>query len=261
MTIPLVTPDELFRFFLLLVRVSAVILTFPLLNSRALPSPFKIVFVVILSMSLYPVVRTQNLLIPQGPIHLGLFVLGEMLVGMLVGFIGQIVFAGLQLGGTLMDTQMGLSLANILDPQNGAQITIIANLQYLMGTLLFLSIQGHHVLIAAMAESLHTIPLLDFNVPISVGRLLVTLMGKAFVMAIRIAAPVIVTLLLTKFAMGIIARMVPQMNIFILSFPLNLGIGLLFLGLALPYVIWGIREWFGEMHRNLFLIIRLMAGG
>jgi flagellar biosynthetic protein FliR len=117
------------------------------------------------------------------------------------------------------------------------------------------------MLILAMAESLHTVPLMDFSIPTSVGRFVVTLLGKTFVMAIRIAAPILVALLLTNIALGIIARMVPQMNIFFLSMPVNLGIGLLILSLALPYLSWGMRQWLGHLGRDLFLLIRLLAGG
>ena len=261
MIIPLFTVDEIFRFFLLLVRISAVILTFPVLNSRVIPSQVKIILIVMLSFSLYPAIHAHNLLFPNTLIHLGFYILGEMFIGMLVGFTGQIIFTGLQLAGTLMDNQMGLSMANTVDPQNGHQITITSNFQYIMGILIFLAVNGHHALITVMAESLHSIPLLQFNISMNVGKLLVILMGKAFVMAIRIAAPVIVTILLTNIAMGIIARTVPQMNIFILSFPMNLGIGTLVLTLALPYILWSMRNLFSQMNRDLFMMIHLIAGG
>lgn len=235
--------------------------TFPFINSRAIPSQVKIIFIVILGIGLRPAVITHNLLIPNSPIQFVLYVIGEMFIGMLVGFTGQLIFAGLQLAGTLMDNQMGLSLANTIDPQNGYQIPITSNFQYIMGMLVFLSINGHHGLLTVMAESLHSIPLSHFNVSMHVGKLLMILMGKAFVMAVRIAAPMIVTLLLTNIAMGIIARTVPQLNIFILSLPMNLGIGLLLLTLALPYVLWSMRNWFSHLDRDLLMMIRLMSGG
>ncbi len=115
MTIPFFAPEEIFRFFLLLAPISAVLLTSPFLNSQAVPSHLKILFIVLLSFTLYPILRVQQVLMPQGPVHLGLLLLGESLIG----FTGQILFAALQLGGTLRETQMGLRLANKIDPNNG----------------------------------------------------------------------------------------------------------------------------------------------
>ncbi len=117
------------------------------------------------------------------------------------------------------------------------------------------------MLILAMAESLHTVPLMDFRIRTGTGRFVVTLIGKTFVMAIRIAAPILVTLLLTNIVLGIIVRMVLQMNIFILSMPVNLGIGLLLVSLALPCLSWAMRQWLGHIGRHLFLLRRLLAGG
>jgi flagellar biosynthetic protein FliR len=261
MTFPVFTLEELFRFLFLLVRLSAMVLTFPLLSSRMIPAHLKIVCIVVLSLSLYPAVRTQNIRLPQGPIHLGLLLLGELFIGMIIGFVAQVLFASIQLGGTLMNRQMGLSMANILDPNNGQQTPIVANFQYILAILLFFSMQMHHWFIYAMAESLHAIPLLEFTVSKTVLNPLVILLDKAFMMAINIAAPVIVTLLLANIALGIMARLVPQMNIFILSFSVNFGIGLVALGLALPYLLGSFRGWFEHLGRELFLVVRLLGRG
>jgi flagellar biosynthetic protein FliR len=261
MTFPIFTLDELFRFLFLLVRLSAIVLTLPFLSAQSIPAQLKIVFIVVLSVSLYPAVRTQPLPMPQGPAHLGLLLLGELFIGMVVGFVVQVLFAGIQFGGTLMNNQMGLSMANILDPQNGQQTPIIANFQYILAVLLFFSMQAHHWFIYTMAESLHAIPLLNFAVPKTIISPLVMVLSKAFIMAIKIAAPVIVTLLLTNIAMGIVARLVPQMNILVMSFPVNFGVGLAVLGLALPYFLRGFRLLFGQLGQELFQVLRLLGGG
>jgi flagellar biosynthetic protein FliR len=261
MTFPVFTLDELFRFLFLVVRVSGMFLAFPFLSSRVVPAHLKIVCVISLSISLYPAVRAQPIHLPQGPTHLGLLVLGELFIGMIIGFVAQVLFAGVQLGGTLMNQQMGLSMAHIFDPNHGQQTPIIANFQYILAVLLFFSVQGHHWFIYTLAESLHAIPLEGITVPRTIVEPVVELLSRAFVMAVKIAAPVTVALLLANIAMGIVARLVPQMNIFMLSFPLNLGIGLVILGLALPYVLGGFRLWFRRLGDDLFFVLQLLGGG
>jgi flagellar biosynthetic protein FliR len=261
MTVSIFTLADGLRFLFLMLRLSAMVLTLPFLSFRMVPAHLKIVFIVILSLSLYPAVHTQNISLPQGPMHFGMLVLGELFLGMLIGFVVQLLFAGIQLGGMLMNQQMGLSMANILDPQNGQQTPIIANFQYILAVLLFFSLEAHHWYIYTMAESLHAIPLLDFIVPRNTIRPLMELVAKAFIMAIKLAAPVIVTLLLANIAMGIVARLVPQMNVFILSFPVNFGVGLMILALAIPYFVTGFRQLFTNLGQDLLLMVRLFGGG
>ncbi len=260
MSFPLLPLAEVLRLMLLLVRLSAMVMTLPFFSSRAVPGHLKLVFIGALGLSLYPLARTQTLVLPRGFLHLGLLLLGELLIGMLIGFVAQVMFAGVQLGGALMDQQMGLNLANLLDPQHGQQITIIANFQYVLVIFLFFATQAHHWFILAMAESLHAIPLLGFTLSQTVLQPLVALLGKAFVMAIQIAAPVMVTLLLANMGMGIVSRLVPQMNIFILSLPVNLGVGLVVLSVSLPYLLGRFRGLLGQLGRDLLLLIRLLGG-
>lgn len=261
MTLSLFALDDVLRFWFLLVRLSAMVLTLPVLSFRIVPSHLKIVLVIALSVSLYPAVRTQHMPVLQGPLHLGMLILGELCLGMLVGFLVQVVFAGIQLGGMLMNQQMGLSMANILDPQNGQQTSIIENFQYVLAILLFFSVSAHHWFLYTMAESLHAMPLLGFRVPGDLARPLVALLGQAFIHAVKLAAPVMVALLLVNVAMGIVARLVPQMNVFTLSFPVNLGVGLIVFALALPFLMADMRQIYMQMGRDLMGFITMLGGG
>jgi flagellar biosynthetic protein FliR len=175
--------------------------------------------------------------------------------------VAQVLFTGIQFGGEIINQQMGLSLANIFDPENGQQNSIVTNFQYILAVLIFFSANAHHWFIYAMAESLHTVPLLGFTLTQSVVMSLVTLLGNACIMAIKIAAPVMATLFLTTLAMGLVARLVPQMNIFMLSLPATLGVGLLVLGWALPYFLGGLRMLFEQLGRDFLLVIRLLGKG
>jgi flagellar biosynthesis protein FliR len=165
MTLTLLNLEELWRFLFLTVRLSALMFALPFFSSRAIPAPLKVVCIVTLSVSFYPIVQRQPVPIPFGPVHLGLLICGELLVGLLIGFVAQVLFASIQLGGELINQQMGLSLASILDPQNGQQSSIISNFQHILAFLMFFTMHAHHWVIQAMAESLHAIPLLGSTLP------------------------------------------------------------------------------------------------
>jgi flagellar biosynthetic protein FliR len=261
MTLTLLSLEELLRFLFLTVRLSALMFALPIFSSRAIPAPLKVVCIVTLSVSFYPIVQRQSIPLPFGPVHLGLLILGELLVGLLIGFVAQVLFASIQLGGELLNQQMGLSLASILDPQNGQQSSVISNFQYILAFLLFFTVSAHHWFIQAMAESLHAIPLLGSTLPTTVISFLLGLLSKAFVIAAQIAAPTMAALLLASVGMGIVARLVPQMNVFILSFPVTIGVGLIMLAGTLPYYTGSLRTLFGQLSSSMRTLIQLLAGG
>ena len=261
MTLTILSLEELLRFLLLMVRLSALIMALPLFSGRVIPAPIKVVCIVTLSVSFYPLVQQQPVSIPLGAVHLSLLILGELLVGVLIGFVAQMLFAGIQLSGEIMNQQMGLSFANILDPQNDQQISIVSNFQYILAVLLFFSMQAHHWFIQAMAESLHAIPLLGSTVPTTVGTFIVRIFSQAFVVAVQIAAPLLAALLLANIGLGIMARLVPQMNVFILSFPITIGVGMLILIGALPYYTGVLRSLFGQLSNSMRAVMQLLGGG
>jgi flagellar biosynthetic protein FliR len=261
MTLTILSLEELLRFLFLMVRLSALIMALPLFSGRVIPAPIKVVCIVTLSVSFYPLVQQQPVSIPLGAVHLGLLILGELLVGVLIGFVAQMLFAGIQLSGEIMNQQMGLSFANILDPQNDQQISIVSNFQYILAVLLFFSMHAHHWFIQAMAESLHAIPLLGSTVPTTVGTFIVRIFSQAFVVAVQLAAPLLAALLLANIGLGIMARLVPQMNVFILSFPITIGVGMLILIGALPYYTGVLRSLFGQLSHSMRAVMQLLGGG
>ena len=259
MTLSLLTPETLIVFLLLTIRLGAIVLSLPLLDSRNIPAQLKVMLILMLSVALYPLVQTQQVVIPQRLGHLGLVVVSEMLIGLTIGFVAQVLFAGIQLGGEIISQQMGLNFATIFDPQNAHQVSLIAHFQDVLAMLLFLSGSAHHWFIIAMAESLQSIPLGALSTSGAVLPVILTLLGKACVIAIQLAAPVSIALLLATLVLGVIARLVPQLNVFMLSFPATLGLGLVMLALALPSVMGGIQLAFGQLGNDLVQVIRVLG--
>jgi flagellar biosynthesis protein FliR len=146
-----------------------------------------------------------------------------------------------QLAGTLMGFQMGFSMGRAIDPQDGSQNTTLSEFLYLFVFLLFLAIDGHHLFIAAIAKSFELVPPCTFAPKAAVAELLIQAGGELFLAALKISAPILIALLLSNLCMGILARTVPQLNILMMAFPLNISIGLILFGLTMsnltPYFI------------------------
>jgi flagellar biosynthetic protein FliR len=259
LTIPDLT--DLLRFLFVAVRLSAILLPLPFLGARMVPSQLKVIFVLVMSLSVYPAVQNQPVPIPLGPVHLGVLVCSELCLGLLIGFVALVLFSGIQLGGELMNQQMGLGIASLLNPESTEESTLITNFQYITAILVFFAGSGHHWFFHAMAESVQLVPLLHFSASPTLLTTFVALCGQASVAAVKIAAPLVITVLLTNIAMGVVARLVPQMNVFVLDFPLIFGVGLLALWCALPYVLGAFRTLFTQLGGNLLTMLRLLGGG
>jgi flagellar biosynthetic protein FliR len=259
MTLTLLTPATLIVFLLLTVRIGAIVLSLPLLGSRNLPAQLKILLILMLGVALYPLAQLQQVVIPQHLGHLALVVVSEMLIGLTIGLVAQFLFAGIQLGGELISQQMGLNIATIFDPHNAQQVSLVTHFQYVLAMLMFLSGSAHHWFIIAMAESLQSVPLASLGTSDAVLPVLLSLLGKACVIAIQLAAPVSIALLLATLALGVMARLVPQLNVFMLSFPATLGLGLVMLALVLPSVMGGIQLAFGQLGNDLVQVIRALG--
>ncbi len=150
-------------------------------------------------------------------------------------------------------------IVNVIDPQTSAQVSIIAQFQNIITLLIFLIIDAHYWFILSIAKSFELIPLLGFCFTDSLMESIIRLSCNMFDIAAKLAAPIIAALLFTSVALGLIARTVPQMNIFIVGFPLKIAIGLLGVGFSLPLLSYMLRNLFQEMGENIMVLLRLMA--
>ena len=194
-----------------------------------------------------------------GPVALALGLFREIILGAAIGLAVKIFFAAAQLAGQTVGYQMGMAIANVMDPATSAQVPILAQFNNLIAVLIFLVINAHHWFIRALAESFNRIPLGGFDFSPAVFEHLIRLSSTMFLVAVKIGAPVIVALLLTSVALGLVARTVPQMNIFMVAMPLKIVIGLVFLGICLPHMVSFLRQLFHHLYGSVLAILTLVA--
>jgi flagellar biosynthetic protein FliR len=258
---PLPGPSDVFLFALVLCRIGGLFAALPVFGGRRLPARIKIVAVLAITMVCLPVLQITPPPVPEDAFTLGLLVVRELLIGLTLAFITQIIFAAVELSGQIIGLQMGFSISSVIDPSMGNQMQIMSVMQSLLATLFFLSLNIHHVFIRAIVDSFTVIPLGSWKMSEALLHFLVKATTDVFILGIRLAAPVMVALLLTTVVLGIMARAFPQMNVFMVSFPLNIGLGFMVLGMTLLLFFHILEIAFGNLAGQVTTIFRLMVKG
>jgi flagellar biosynthetic protein FliR len=209
----------------------------------------------------FPTLSVSLPQVPTDAFSFALLVGSEVMIGLTLAFITQIVFAAVEFCGQIVGMQMGLTIASIMDPSLGTQTQIMSVISTLFATLLFLSLNIHHLFIRAIMDSFKVIPLGGWHLGGELINFLIMRTGDIFTIGVRLAAPVMVALLLTTIALGIMARAFPQMNIFMVSMPLNIGLGLTILGMTLTIYFHVLEVSFGHLSAQISALYRLMAKG
>lgn len=225
---------QIVAFMLVVSRLSGLFLLAPVFSSKMIPGRIKLMALLVLAVTMTPIVAASAHNLPVDGVGLTVMVAKETIIGLALGFAVSIVFSAVQVGASFIDTTMGFSMANIIDPLNNTQASVFGSFYSLVATLSFLAIEGHHWMIAGFARSF-TIISVDqmprFDRMLDNAQVIFV---QLFVMAFQIAAPVIVTLLVVDVVLGVVARVVPQMNVFFVGIPLKVGVGMLAIIVALP---------------------------
>lgn len=253
--------NQIGMFLLIFVRVSGIFTAAPVFGARNVPLLVKAGMALIFSLILLPLLSQHPPAMPGNFLVYFLFVIKEYLVGLIIGFIASLVFSSIQMAGFLIDTQIGFGMVNIMDPLFGQQVPLIGNFQYMLALLVFLATNGHHLFIMALVSSFQVVPVTQVVFHTTLAPLFVDLLIEFFIIAFKISLPVVVTLLLMDIGMGILARTMPQMNIFMIGMPAKIFVGLFMLSMALPFYILFIEVLFNGMYANLNQIIQQFAPG
>lgn len=214
-------------FLLILVRVTSFFVMMPLFSFRTIPTVHKIGLGFFLSWLIFYAISPPALEI-NGVYFL--LIIKEALVGLLIGFTAYMIFSAIQIAGGLIDFQMGFAIANVIDPQTGAQSPLMGQYLYTFALLFLLSFNGHHLLIDGIYNSYQFIPINQPWLPLgnsNVALYFVKSFSAMFVVAFQMSAPIVGCLFLVDVALGIVARTVPQLNIFVVGLPVKIIVSFL----------------------------------
>jgi flagellar biosynthetic protein FliR len=216
-------------------RIGGLVLAVPFFSSNLVPPRIKIVFVFALSWVCSPAVSPQLSFLDFNGVYI-VYMMQELLLGMLMGFVLQMVFQIFVLGGQIISMQAGLGFAVMIDPASRASVPLVSQLFLMMTTLIFLALNGHLAILDALISSFKQMPIGKTSIDSSMLWQVIIFSGWMFKQAVLISIPAILSLLIVSLAFGIMARAAPQLNIFSLGFPITLIMGMVIIKISLPSV-------------------------
>ena len=244
---------------LIFVRIVTTFYAAPVMGHTSIPTLAKIFLAILISYMVFLSIDRSAIKIEVSLWFLAANALKEILSGLLMGFMLHIVFHGISFAGSLIGFDLGVSMAETFNPMAETQGNVIGEVIYFATILLFFLIDGHHYLLRGLVYSFTVIPIGKFTINQPVFQLLINYSGLVFIIAVKIASPILVSFFLITIAEGIIARVIPQMQIFFVTQPLRIGIGLIFLSTLVPIYVYAIKGLLKGFEDNLFTLIKAMG--
>ncbi len=239
-------------------RVAALVTSIPVLSSRQIPPQYKVGLTAGIAILLFPLMEPSTPVLNVTMPGFALLIVNEVLLGLLLGLSARLIFTAVELGGNVIGTKMGFAAANVFDPQSQQQIALMSRFQNNLALLIFLALDAHHIFLRLIVDSYVLLPPGYLNFSGNATEFLMDLTGKMFILGVQFAAPVLAILIIASIVMGVMARVFPQLNVFMLSFPVNIGVAFLVIGLTLNLMVLLLRREFdfiGERFITFFNIL------
>lgn len=238
-----------------LARIMGVLASAPVFSNAAQPKRIRLVVGLVITIALVPVLPPMPTISPGSWVGLAVL-MQQTLIGVLLGFTLRIAFAAIDVAGELIGMQMSLSFAVFYDPQNAGQTPVLAEFLGLITTLIFLAMNGHLLTLSVLAESFKLLPVSATPLHAAGFAHLMAWSATMFSAGLLLALPLISALLIANLAMGVLARVAPQLNIFAVGFPVTLMSGFVVLMFSIPYFGAALENLFDHAFRSMAEILR-----
>lgn len=247
---------ELLAMALVLFRMIAFIIAMPVIGVAPIPIQIKVLFALSMTFIIFPVTDWKGLSVEISNADAAFLAAKEIAIGLIFGFLGRMFFMTLSMAGQLISISMGISNAQLFNPAFGESSTAFDQFFIILATLFFFSIQGHHLMISGLVETFNIIPIYQSSIDLSGFAALVPMSEKIIEISLKFASPILVTILFTNVAMGVVGRAVPQINILITSLPVNTLVGLFVLFVGVPVIVWQMQELMEVTLGSMFLFMK-----
>lgn len=245
---------NLYTFFFAFYRTLLLFFLFPLFGVTFFPTKLKIIISLVIALVLTPVLTFK--LPSLTDVNIVKILISDFIFIFLVSLIFRIILAGMQLGGELVGIQMGFGVSQTIDPVSGFSIPVISQFVYIIFLLLFFSFDFHHQLIYFLYQSFEKIPPGSFILKGEMGVFIIKKSKLIFELSIKFLAPLLVFMMLIYVSLAVIGRLIPQINIIFVAFPLITGLGILFFGLMLAILPRIMYPYFVDYFKSIFLFLR-----
>jgi flagellar biosynthetic protein FliR len=251
-------PEMLLMVFM---RISGFVFVAPVFGSRLVPALVRVWFSLFFALALVPVVGIEGGLPAFGSPAYFILAAREVLIGLLIGFVSTFFVHGVEFAGHMLGLQMGFAASTLFDPFSSNEVSVIGRFQGLLAVTLFLGMNGHHVLLSSLAASYRILAPSARSLAASGGKELILATANIFAVAVRISIPVLSALLMVEVGLALLAKTVPQMNIFVVGFPLKIAVGLTVLGVSIPYFAYILAKAVLGTNTDLRSVLGAVAGG
>ncbi|MDO4719291.1 MAG: flagellar biosynthetic protein FliR [Peptostreptococcaceae bacterium] len=247
-------------FMLILARMLGMFFIAPVFGRNSIPPAVKIGLSILFSYILLPAQFFQ-LNEELTTMKLSYLVVKELTIGLGLGFVAQVFFGIFLTAGAIMDLNIGFSMSRLYDPQTGSQVTVTSKLLDLFAYLVFFAVDGHHFLIKALLNSYLVLPIgSDFVVTDSYLRFFTKLITYLFTSAVTVGMPILISIFMANLLLAFMAKIMPQMNVFIVGMPLKIFLGFIILSVSLPFMTRLFKEIFYRMFQYIYLFTNMIKG-
>lgn len=249
-------------FLLIFCRITSFFVVAPVFSSRGVPNTFQIGLGFFISLIVFLSYGMSQTIVPNA--EYVLIVMREILIGLMMGFVVYLFFSAVQTAGSLMDMQIGLAMANVVDPHTGVSAPLLGNFKYMLMLVVFLMMNGHHYVLTGLMNSYQWMPLdnelFSRMVSGSLTDYLTRVFGNTFLLALQVAAPLVVAMFLTDLGLGFLTKTAPQFNVFVIGVPLKLILGLFLIVLLMPSLAFLFEKLFSIMFDSLEGLFGIVQG-
>lgn len=252
--------ESIEHFVLVFIRISAALAVLPVFRHRSVPATVKACLAIAMAFLITPAVPRATAPITGTIIDFAQMGIRETICGLLMGFAGQFIFYAVEICGRIIGLQSGLSIVATIDPNSELQSDVLTQMYEMLAILVFLSLDGHLMMLDAVRSSFDAVAIGGLAIDGKLAEWSIAQSGQVLANGIQLAAPMMVTLFLTDVALGILTRVAPTMNVFVLGFPLKVGITLMFTALTTSTVAAIFSEQYAQSARELPGFLKLLAG-
>jgi flagellar biosynthesis protein FliR len=245
-------------FLVSLARMAAMVGSLPIFNSSQAVIRLRLGLAMAISLLIFPVLDLSLSEQQTTPAGLALIIVQEALLGLFMGFIVQLIFFAVQFGATIVGYQMGFSAAEIMDPQHQQQVPLLSQFLNIIAILFFLALNVHHSILRVIVDSYIILPPGNLNFSENAISFVLIMTGEMFVLGLRLVAPVLVVLMLSMFILGIMSRVFSQLQVFMLSFPINISLALIIIGLSMEMMLSILEGEFHSLQEYLLHVLELL---
>ncbi|MCK9279921.1 MAG: flagellar biosynthetic protein FliR [Melioribacteraceae bacterium] len=244
---------------LIFTRIIGVFSTAPIFGNRAIPIFAKIGLSIVISYIVFLTIDTSKIVVDPNLFAIAFLGAKELLTGIIMGFIVNFVFWGISFSGFLIGFDMGLMMSEVMNPLDDTQGNVMGEILFYAAVMMFFIINGHHYIITGVVSSFAVIPIGKYTINEPVFNLLVKYSFMVFTIAVKIASPIMVSFFLVHLAEGIIAKVIPNIQVFFVTQPIKIGLGLVVIIAVIPFYIVVVKYLLQGYEYQLLELIRAMG--